>query len=162
MKEIKLTNGMIAIVDDEDFEELIKYTWGHTKSYWGNNGYVSRHEYINGKTITTSMHRHLLNPPNGMVVDHINNNGLDNRMANLRLATHADNMKNRKPFKGRKYKGTHFNKKTQKWTAQIGLNGKTKNLGVFESETEAAEAYDKAAIETGNPFYYINFPDNNT
>lgn len=159
MKEITLTNGKIALVDDEDYEEISKYVWGFCKS-GKTNGYASRWKWnpITKKTETTSMHRQIFNNPKGIIIDHINNNGLDNRRRNLRFANHSDNMKNKKPFNGRKYKGIHFSKQYNKWTAQIRLNGKTKNLGIFETDIEAAKAYDKAAIETGNPFYYINFP----
>jgi hypothetical protein len=108
------------------------------------------------------MHRDVLNPPDHLFVDHINHNGLDNRIANLRTATPQQNSYNRIHFRknpSSKYKGVSFKKKEKKWTAQIRYDGKSKFIGTFDSEIEAAKAYDKAAKLYHKEFAALNFPD---
>ncbi len=106
------------------------------------------------------MHRQLLNCPAAKFVDHINNNGLDNRKENIRPATRAQNSYNRKKYANNsrsKYKGVSFKKKNGKWTAQIGLNNKMLFLGYFKNEVDAARAYDRAARKYYGRFANLNF-----
>lgn len=158
-KKIALSNGMSILVDESDFEKLNKYKWHvHVrKSSCGNTYYaVSK---IGGKSV--SAHRMILNPPNGFVVDHVNGNGLDNRRSNLRFATHGQNIANSFKAIGRtsKFKGVHLNKESNKWFAQISVNGKTKNVGIFKHEISAALAYDVEAIKQYGKFAKVNFPN---
>jgi hypothetical protein len=95
-----------------------------------------------------------------MVVDHINGNGLDNRMVNLRVCTAAQNSRNRKPRKGSLsgYRGVSFYKNYQKWVAQIMYDGVKYYLGYFSDPKEAALAYDAKARELHGDYARVNFP----
>ena len=107
------------------------------------------------------MHREVIHPPDNLFVDHINHNGLDNRKANLRLATYAQNSYNRKQFRKRqtsKYTGVSWIKQIKKWRVIICYNGKKKFIGYFKDEKQAAKAYDKAAKKYHGEFASLNFP----
>ena len=150
-KEIQLTRGKVAIVDDEDFERLNQHNWcvrQGTKTF-----YAIRE--AQGKRI--HMH-HLICPK---PVDHINGNGLDNRRCNLRQATQSQNRMNQSKGGGTssKFKGVTWSKQSQKWQAQIKFHKKNKHLGLFISEVEAAKAYDKAAKQLFGTFAKPNFSD---
>jgi len=96
-----------------------------------------------------------------MCIDHINNNGLDNRKANLRPATPAQNARNRRKMAAKtssKYKGVSYSASARKWCAAIRVNGQYKYFGLFQNEIEAAKAYDKAAKKYHREFAQLNFP----
>ena len=98
--------------------------------------------YINTEILMNLSHFILEKPEKGYVVDHINNNALDNRRENLRFATKAQNSQNTKKTKqitSSKYIGVCYNKRDNKWQS----NSSGKNLGLFENEIDAAEMYDK-------------------
>jgi len=108
------------------------------------------------------MHQMVIKVPDGMVTDHINHDGMDNRKDNLRAATHSQNMRHRKKCSGAmysKYKGVSWKKKSRKWVAQITCEKKAIHLGYFRDEIEAAKAYDRAAIKYHGQFACLNFPD---
>lgn len=90
------------------------------------------------------------------MLDHINRNPLDNRLENIRVCTLSQNGANRRPNKGKKYKGVRFMKNEKRWTARIVKDGKHRWLGYFDSEVEAAKGYDKAAIELFGEFAKLN------
>lgn len=109
------------------------------------HGYAYTRERVEGKPVLVLLHRFLLGIPPGRAygeVDHVNGNTLDNRRANLRFATHAQNMQNRRLAMSRSsaFRGVSWNKRLRKWTAQGQLNGKRYWLGSFDSEAMAAEA----------------------
>ncbi len=111
------------------------------------------------------MHREIIDVPEGWFVDHINHNGLDNRKANVRPATPADNARNaRYPRRNTssKYRGLWYNKKKKRWRAQITLNNKKKQIGYFKNEIDAAKAYDKAAKKYFGDFAILNFEESTT
>ena len=152
-RRIKLSQGKFAIVDPQDYEKLIGYPWYAAKDLY--TFYAQRKE--TGKTI--KMHRQIMNPPPGLFVDHINHNGLDNRRANLRIATRLENSRNRRSLNPgiSKYKGVAQSKSGNRWFASIGCEGRRIHLGSFKSETDAAKAYDKAAKELFGQFAALNF-----
>lgn len=152
MKEIPLTQGYVALVDDEDYERLSMFPW-HISS----RGYAVRNSRGSGKEL---MHRALMGNPTGREIDHINRNRLDNQKSNLRLSTHRENCCNQE---GRsitsQYKGVCWVKRCNKWQAQINVNKKTIFLGLFEHDIDAARAYDKAAKQHQGVFAYLNFKE---
>ncbi len=108
------------------------------------------------------MHREIMNFPKGLLVDHRNNNTLDNRRANLRPATSSQNMVNRRRDKSKnssQFRGVRFRKERGRWSAQITINGKTFWLGSYDNEIDAARAYDRAAMKYHGEFAKLNFPE---
>jgi len=159
-RRIPLTQGKYAIVDPEDYERLNKYKWHVQRG--ANTYYACRNSRIGKKRVSIKMHRQILNPPDHLLVDHINRNGLDNRKANLRPATRSQNSMN-KPFiktkpSSSKYRGVSWSKSQKKWNVQIGLNGQHKFIGYFHDQIKAAKAYDKAARKYHKEFAVLNFP----
>jgi len=155
MREIKLTQNKIALVDDEDFEFINQYKWHYSKS----SKNYGRAKASQGKRNTLiTMHKLLMNPPKGMEVDHINGDPLDNRRANLRIVTHGQNQKNMKISADNKsgYKGVSWHKKANKWQAHIRLKCASKYLGLFTDIKEAAKAYNSAALEHFGEFARLN------
>ncbi len=106
------------------------------------------------------MHREIMQPRDDRVVDHRNCNSLDNRRANLRFATHAENMHNRRKRKNAtsQYIGVFYRKDTRKWVAKIMIGRKRIQLGNFENEIDAARAYDEGAKKYHKEFARLNFP----
>ena len=159
MKEIPLTQGKVAIVDDEDFEWLDQWKW--CMSYEG--GYAVRGNEGEGNN-KIYMHTLILQTPTGLVCDHINRNRLDNRRCNLRICSRSDNQQNRTAQSNNTsgYKGvTYFSnkqKRNKRWVAQIGIHNKHYQIGYFYTAEEAAIAYDKVAIEMLGETAVINFP----
>lgn len=150
-----------AKVAPADYDRLRKYEWFAQK---GKNCFYARGRLVGSKTgeeKLTYMHQKIIEVPKGMVVDHINHDGMDNRRASIRAATRAQNIRNRKKFaksSGSKYKGIYWRKKTRKWEAQITFERKKIFLGCFRSEIDAAKAYDRAAIKYHGEFASLNFP----
>ena len=104
------------------------------------------------------MHRQAINVPDDMVVDHINHNGLDNRKANLRPATVAQNSWNRRSKKNAgRFRGVAWNKKLKKWRVRISHENKTVYNRFFDDEIQAAKAYDNAAKKYHGNFAVLNF-----
>lgn len=157
MKEIKLRNGMIAIVSDEDFDYLNQFSWGIINN--GSHIYASRGTRKKGQKYSKIlMHRVIMGNPEGKMVDHINGNTLDNRRENLRIVDRAKNLQNSKLRRDSKfkYKGVGF--RDNKYFARIQINKNTRLfLGYFDTEEQAALAYDEAAKEHFKEFAKLNF-----
>jgi HNH endonuclease/AP2 domain-containing protein len=153
---IPLTKGQFAIVDDEDFAFLSQWKWQYSGRYAVRTGPRPSRKNI-------WMHRLIINPPEGLEVDHINRNRLDNRRCNLRVVTHSFNIQNspiQKHTSG--YRGVYWNKERQKWSAGAGGRKQFCWLGYFRNELDAARAYDQAARELFGPDAQVNFPDATT
>lgn len=158
MNEIPLTQGKVAIVDASDYEWLSQFRWNVWES--GRTFYVTRNIKIpNGKWSKLFMHREILEAPPDMSIDHIDCDGLNNTRANLRLATTRQNQFNSRSQIGStsNFKGVCWHKASQKWNAQIRIDGKLKYLGVYADPEDAARAYDIAAIELYGTFARTNF-----
>jgi len=150
MAEIKLTKGCVALIDEEDLSLISEFKWCCVSH--GGHFYAATRNWKISKNKLIYMHRIILDAPTGMDVDHINGNGLDNRRANLRLCTRSENCRNRRKSTSspNQYKGVHFSKETGKWSAGICL-------GSFNTEKEAALAYDEAARKIFGEFARVNF-----
>lgn len=153
IKFIPLTQGKVAIVDAEDYDWLSKYKWHASKKEY--NWYACR----NYNRSIVGMHQVIMNAPKGMLVDHIDHNGLNNRRSNLRVCTSSQNHQNRERTRGTsKYKGVYREKRYRKWCASIHFEGRNYYLGSFSNELDAAKAYDLKAAELFGEFAYLNFP----
>jgi len=110
---------------------------------------------------TLKLHRLIMKPSKGMMVDHINGDGLDNRRENLRVCTHAENQRNARRRNDNKSgsKGVSWNKNAKKWRSQIRHEGKVRHIGLFESREEAARAWDAKAKEYHGKYAQLNFPE---
>jgi hypothetical protein len=159
-RRIYLGEGEWAILDQEDY-----YRFGNLR--WGINGSGDRYYAVRnvktgtGKTTRAYMHREIMNPPAGLFVDHINNDPLDNRRKNLRLATRSQNMQNKRKKKNAtsKYFGVHLIKTEKKWSARVKHEGKLVFSARFDNEIDAARAYDAAARKYHGEFARLNFPE---
>lgn len=156
MKEIPLTRGQVALVDDDDYDYLVQYNWYVTKR--GNTFYAIRSlPRVDGKQTHIAIHREILNPPDSMQIDHINRDGLDNRKENLRLATNSQNHINIPKRRGSsRYKGVYWNKEHNKWAAKVTINNKTLFLGYFDTESIAAGVYNQFASSNFGEFALLN------
>lgn len=146
MKEIELTNGKVALVDDDDYEKLILHKW---QLYpYGSCYAVRKGSKRIGEPRTVRMHREIMNAPKGIQVDHINGNGLDNRKSNLRFANTQQNAFNKEKRNincTSKYKGVLQRKGSSTWIVRIKFNNRQFHLGSYKSETYAAAVYNVAS-----------------
>lgn len=159
--EIELTQGYSTKVSEVDAKELRSKKWFAVKK--GNTVYAfSSETNSDGKRKNIPMHRFIMNPDRGVFVDHKNGDGLDNRRDNLRLVSHAQNQRNRKNAKNNKsgYKGVSIDKRSGKYRASIGVDGKSIHLGLFTIAEDAAKVYDKASVRYHGVYGRRNFPDN--
>lgn len=162
MREIRLTQGQVTIVDDDNFEWLNSFKWfAHKDNFKYNHGYYAVKKITkNGKSYMQCMHRLILNiDDKELLVDHINGDKLDNREENLRIATRAENGRNRDRQSNNKsgFKGVSWNKQFMKYRAQIMFNNKTTYIGLYTNPIEAAKAYDLKAKELFGEFARLNF-----
>lgn len=139
--EIELTKGQVTIIDVVD-ADLAQFKW---------NAQKSRNTYYPRRASGIMMHRVILGRKLGRELesteqcDHINGDGLDNRRANLRVATHAQNQRNRGRNKNSKSGYVGVRPRGEKWRASITVNGKSIELGTFDTPEDAHEAYKEAA-----------------
>lgn len=141
MKYIPLTKKKFAIVDDEDFDELSKYKWLSIGRYAARATYVTG----DGKQTWVYMHKTIMEAPNGMEVDHINHNTLDNRRCNLRVATHQQNSFNH-PGYGTRGVTKITNRPLKKpYCVRVMVNGKNLYFGYYATLEEAQAVWKKAA-----------------
>lgn len=159
MKKIALTQGLFALVDDEDFEWLNKHKWYAHKGRANKSPYAVRkssRKDNNGKQKDIAMHRaiaikHQLIQDYQMA-DHRDLNGLNNQKQNLRLASHGNNLHNRSVQKNNISGLKGVSPSGSNWRSRIGINGKYHCLGTFFSKEQAHEAYKKKALELYKEF----------
>lgn len=155
MKQIKLTQGQVAIIDDEDFDKINKYSWYARRARhgyyatandipWALNNIVHMHNIIMGKA------------PNGLIVDHRDRDGLNNQKSDLRFSTPSQNGSNRTPWGASKYLGVSKVKGRERWRSFIGVDRKNIYLGIFSTEESAALAYNEAAKKYKGEFANLN------
>jgi hypothetical protein len=148
MKEIPLTQGKFALVDDEDYDWLMQWKWFAINSHriW----YVARSMRIGlrkyNKKLRFYMHREVMKTPSNLEVDHINGNGLDNQKNNLRNCTRRENMQNLHTTSSSKFPGVCWISSRCKWKASISKDNIDHHLGYYLNETDAAIAYHKAEM----------------
>ena len=153
-----------AFVDAEkyDLPMRVDTAWGvhgnkHTETFYVRRNIIGPHQRYKGEK---QMLHHLVfvHPPQGLVVDFINHNGLDCRLENLRLATPKQDQGNRLKIwsSTSPYKGVTFNQKKKVWQARLLMNGVRTNLGSFKTAEEAARAYNAAAQDYFGEFALLN------
>ncbi len=159
MKEIRLTQGKVALVDDEDFEYLNKIKWYVSKT---KTNFYAANDKIG------LMHRFILKSPRDKITDHKDHNGLNNQKYNIRICTYSQNAQNRisklngnshflgvtKIINKKKYKNRIYI--YQYYMAQITVKGKQKTIGMYKSEIQAAKTYNNAALKHHGDFANLN------
>ncbi|MHC4708362.1 MAG: HNH endonuclease [Planctomycetota bacterium] len=160
-RRIRLTRGKYAIVDADDYWALSEYSWYAVKA--DNSYYAGRTVHMkNKKSRIVWMHREVISVPAGMVCDHINHDGLDNRKANLRAATLTQNRINSRTArikKTSKHRGVCWRADQKKWFAYVYVHGRAVFTKYFDDATAAARARDRAAKKYHGEFAELNFPD---
>jgi hypothetical protein len=155
-KKIELTKDEHAIIDDDDYDIVNEFSWYAHDDGKGNIYAATR---ILGDLVY--MHQLIMDRP-GQPVDHKNGNMLDNRRENLRPVSDLENARNKgKSEKGEGKSSEHKGVtkiSEDKWKAHIGIEDKDFHIGYFESEEEAARAYDKEAVEIFGEHARLNFP----
>jgi hypothetical protein len=167
-REIQLTQGLVTLVDIDDYDFLNQFKWQASKRKDGAAFYASRcawdKDLKRQKTVT--MTRVIMGVTDSRVfVDHISGNTLDNRKVNLRTCTYAENCRNRSKQKNNSsgFKGVSFKRPTNRWVAQIMVNGNYIHLGYFFTLEEAAAKYNEAALKYHGEYARLNdLPRTNT
>jgi hypothetical protein len=151
IKRIPLGESQYALVDAADYERLSKYNWRLQ------NGYAARQE----KSKMIYLHREIMRPPEGLIVDHINHNKLDDCRINLRVCTRRENILNqgKKCNSSSRFKGLEYCRRRNRWYVRIRFRGGRLWVGSFTDEVEAAHAYDCKAVELFGEFAHLNFPE---
>ena len=149
MKNITLTKGKVAIVDDEDYDWLMQWKWHYGTRYAARAVHLPQRK-------TVWMHREIAKTPPNMMTDHINGNALDNRKSNLRICTNSQNQANRRPQRI-DYKGVYC--ENNKYIACVTIKGNKNRISIHDTAEAAARAYDKKARELFGEFARPNFPE---
>jgi len=167
--ESKKYGNHTVLIDEEDWEKVSQYNW-HLRYNRGVFYAITNIPHPDGgflgstrakRRSTLQIHRLIVDVPQGLVVDHKNHNGLDNRKSNLRVCTPAENARNRRLAKktASGYKGVRRNGSDNCWQARIRIGKKLRNIGCFATAEEAALAYDAKALELFGEYAHLNFPD---
>lgn len=159
MKTIELTKGLVALVDDEDYDFLSQWKWYAKTNKKTGKSYACRSVHTAGQQPkAVVIHRTIMQAKPGEIVDHKDGNPLNNQRSNLRICNHQQNTCNSPSRSGTsKYKGVH--KQGGKWAAVILANGVSHRLGSYYNEGNAARAYNEAAARLHGEFAYLNVVD---
>lgn len=157
MKKIKLTQGKVALVDDEDYERVNQYKW--YACFQKKRNIFNACRKFNQKNIY--LHQYIMDTQgkgHGYSIDHIDHNPLNNQKSNLRVCDNSENIRNQriKENSTSGYKGVFLTKNKKRYVATIGFNNKKIHVGTFNSPIEAALAYNKKALELFGEFAYLN------
>lgn len=159
-KEIPLTQGQVAIVDAADYEWLMQWKWYALRRHDGRTYYAGREARLeDGSVVGLRMHRVILGIKDPRLeVDHVDGNGLNNERANLRVASHSQNVLNKHIYRNNSsgYKGVSLRSGGSSWRAYINVNGKRRYLGNYSTPAEAAEAYNRAALKYHGEYAKLN------
>lgn len=154
MREIPLSRGLSAIVDDEDYERVACRRWHAAPAKQRPTNFYARSSY------GEYMHRLIAGASRGQYVDHKDHNGLNNLRSNLRICTHSQNCANARlsnpPPSG--YRGVCWDRRKKKFVASVTCGGKYHFLGRFDDPREAALIRDKGAVQLHGKFAILNFP----
>jgi len=158
-RAIPLSRGLVAIVDENDFEMVSRFRW-HA-CFGGRVAYAKATLAHGGTWASPRMHRMIMLPDPTEYVDHINGDGLDNRRCNLRVCTAAENAYNHRLQHNNQsgYRGVCWNRRDRVWAAQISSAGRYTYLGGYDTAEHAACAYDAAARNLHGEFARLNFPE---
>jgi hypothetical protein len=155
--------GHMTTVDDEDYDILIQYKWHPHFEKNSNNVYACSSIIVNQKQTEIKMHRFLMqlhgHDIENKIIDHQDQNGINNQKENLRICTRLENSYNsKKPRNGKtsKYKGVYLHTTNNNFIAHIRANGKMTHIGSFDNEEDAAYAYNEKAIEYFGEFASLN------
>lgn len=154
-RTIPLTRGLEAVVDAADYEALSAFKWYAHDT--GRGLYAARRE--RPSNVFVYMHRQITDAPAGLQVDHANGDRLDNRRANLRPCSSAQNSYNIAPKPGTASGFKGVTQHRAKWAARIWADGVLHRVGRFDTAEEAAKSYDSAAARLHGAFAYLNFPE---
>lgn len=164
-KTIPLSGGKeFALVDEADFEYLNQWKWKLSSGRAVRTKHVGTvGDWRNGKRkdVTIHMHRLVMDAPEGLEVDHIDGNPLNNQKSNLRLCSHEENRRNNKMYASNKsgFKGVSYSARHDKWITYIRFMNKSYNLGIFSDRIEAALEYDNVARQLFGEYARVNFGD---
>lgn len=153
-RKIALSKGLFATVDASDFLQLSKWKWYANNI--GHKTYACRTVKKGGRQ-TLYMHKEIIGTPVGLVTDHINGNGLDNRRSNLRVCSRRENLLNRgeQTNNSSGISGVSFEKKSQKWESYLHHYGKKISLGRYSEKEEAVKARTEGIKKWYNDFAYV-------
>jgi len=165
VREIPLTQGYVALVDDEDYDRVMQFKWHvDIEKRPGKSRpdvlYARRSYKVGGKKVRCErMHHFILGSRER--VDHADLNGLNNQRSNLRHVSASQNCANRRKsqYSRSQYKGVSYVSERGNWRVVVGHHGKSIHVGCFRDEEEAARAYDERALAIHGEFARLNFPE---
>ena len=158
MKLLSIHGGLFARVDDSDFERLSEFNW-HLSRRKKSSFYVARTKYLGSRRSTkVYLHREIMQPPEGKIVDHIDRDVLNNQRSNLRICTYSQNNCNLSPRKNvsSRFKGVSFCNTYKKWLAVLSYDGKELLRKKYDTELEAVRSYNSACLKHHGEFALPN------